>query len=52
MATWALVSGLIALISLCFIDNGIVPAVAKGGRVVLAVSAAIFVVSEAIVLLA
>ncbi len=51
MKTWALVSGTVALISLCFVDNGIVPAVAKVGRLVLAVSTAIFVVTEAIVLL-
>jgi hypothetical protein len=51
MKTWALVSGIVALVSVCFVDDGIVPVVAKGGRVVLAVSTAIFVVTEAIVLL-
>ena len=51
MKSYALVSGIVALISLCFIDSGIVPAVAKGGRVVLMLSTAVFLVTESIVLL-
>ncbi len=51
MQTYALISGIIAVVSLCFIDNGIVPAVAKVGRLVLMVSTAVFVVTEAIGLL-
>jgi hypothetical protein len=52
MQTYALVSGVIALVALCFIDSGIQPAIAKGGRWTLLVSSIIFVITESIVLLA
>ena len=51
MKLYAILSFVIALISLCFIDNNIQPIIAKGGRIVLAVSTVVFVITETIYLI-
>ena len=50
MKAYALVFGIIALISACFTDNQIQPAIAKVGRWTLLVSGILFVITEGIVL--
>jgi len=41
---------IIMLLSVCFIDNGIQPAIAKVGRVSLAVSSLLFIIAGTIAL--
>ena len=50
MKAYALAFGIIALISACFTDNQIQPAIAKVGRWTLLVSSILFVITEGIVL--
>jgi hypothetical protein len=51
MKLYAILSFVVALVSLCFVDSNIQPIVAKGGRVVLAVSTVVFVITETIYLI-
>ena len=51
MQAYATVFGIMALISVCFVDNNIQPAIAKVGRVSLLISGVLFVITEAIALL-
>ena len=50
MKPYALVFGIVALVSACFTDNQIQPGIAKVGRWVLLVSSVLFVITESIVL--
>ena len=50
MKPYALIFGIVALVSACFTDNGIQPGIAKVGRWTLLVSGVLFVITEAIVL--
>ena len=50
MKIYAVVSGVLTLVSACFVDNNIQPLVAKIGRVSVAVCGIVFLVTEAIVL--
>ena len=50
MKAYALVFGIVALVSACFTDNGIQPGIAKIGRWTLLVSSVLFVIAEGIVL--
>ena len=50
MKPYALVFGIVALVSACFTDNQIQPGIAKAGRWLLLVSGVLFVVAEGIVL--
>ena len=48
MPTWVLVFGIAVLFSVCFIDEGIVPAIAKAGRLTLMISMAAFLITGAV----
>jgi len=50
MKPYALVFGIVALVSACFTDNQIQPSIAKIGRWTLLVSSILFVITESIVL--
>ena len=52
MKLYAVLSGVLALISACFVDNNIQPFIAKIGRVSLAICTVVFVITEAIYLIA
>jgi hypothetical protein len=51
MKSYAVLSGVLAILSLCIVDDNIQPAVARIGRVSLAVFSVVFVVTEAIYLM-
>ena len=51
MKGYAVLSGVLALCSLGFIDNHIQPGVAKVGRVVLVLSSIVFLITESIYLM-
>ena len=51
MKGYAVMFGVLAVLSLCFVDSNIQPFVAKIGRVSLGVFAVLFVVTEAIYLM-
>lgn len=51
MKAYVTVFFIIMLLSVCFIDNGIQPAIAKVGRVSLALSTVLFLITGAIALL-
>ncbi|HEY5896595.1 MAG TPA: hypothetical protein VIV54_03465 [Burkholderiales bacterium] len=51
MKAYAVLSGVIALCSLGFIDNNIQPVVAKAGRVALVLSSVVFLITEGIYLM-
>ena len=50
MKPYAVMFGVAMLVSACFTDNGVQPAIAKIGRWALVVFAVLFVISEGIVL--
>jgi len=50
MKLYAVLFGVLTLVSVCFIDNNIQPMIAKVGRVSLAVCGVLFIVTEAIYL--
>ena len=50
MKIYAVVSGVLTLVSACFVDGNIQPIVAKVGRVSLAVCGVVFLITEAIFL--
>ena len=52
MKAYAVVSGVLTLVSACFVDNNIQPFVAKIGRVALVVSGVVFLITETIFLVA
>ena len=51
MKAYAVVSGVLTLVSACFVDNNIQPFVAKVGRVSLAACGVVFLVTEALFLI-
>ena len=51
MKAYAIVSGVLALVSACFVDNNIEPWVAKVGRVSLVVCSIVFAITETIYLI-
>ena len=51
MKVYAVVSGVLTLVSACFVDNNIQPFVAKIGRVSLAVCSIVFLISETLFLI-
>ena len=52
MKIYAVVSGVLTLVSACFVDNNIKPFVAKVGRVCLVACGVVFLVTEALFLIA
>ena len=51
MKIYAVVSGVLTLVSACFVDNHIKPFVAKVGRVSLVACGLVFLITEALFLL-
>ncbi|HET7670562.1 MAG TPA: hypothetical protein VFK84_09155 [Burkholderiales bacterium] len=51
MKAYAVVSGVLTLVSACFVDNNIQPFVAKVGRVALVASGVVFLITETIFLI-
>ena len=51
MKVYAVVSGVLTLVSACFVDNNIQPFVAKVGRISLAVCGVLFLITETIFLI-
>ena len=51
MKVYAVLSGVLTLVSACFVDNDIQPIVAKIGRVSVAVCGVVFLITETIFLI-